>query len=62
MPTQNVTQKHSHFRLDKLTQIQRLETDREIREAIAASSVRFVTSRLRYFLTERGLNTSGGVK
>lgn len=42
----------------KLTQIERMESDREIRETLAASSARFVTSRLLHFQTERGLNLS----
>jgi len=61
MTHRNVTQKHSRPVLKQILTNQ--ETDREIREAInAGSATSFVTSRLRYFQTECGLNLNQEVR
>jgi len=58
MLNQNLPQKQSRFRFERLTQIQRQETDTDIREAVnAGSASRFVISRLEWRLAN-GLNTS----
>ncbi len=58
MLNQNLPQKQSRFRFQRLTQLQRQETDKDIREAVnAGSASRFVVSRLEWFI-ERGLDTS----
>ena len=53
------TAREKHSRIARKQTLENQESDREIREAInAGSATSFVTSRLRYFQTERGLNTS----
>jgi hypothetical protein len=62
MLNQNLPQKQSRFRFERLTQITNREADKEVREAMnSGSASAFVVSRLVWRL-ETGLDTSKGVR